>query len=559
MNGRGEPADPIGGDDRRSPGRPAQAPMRLDESVLATTPKISAGGRPLRLLTVERSAHDAELLKVELEQAGYAPTLRRVDSPEALSVAMAEDVWDVVIVDHEPPRADALRALEVLQRQKLDIPLIVISGSIGEEAAVDLMRQGARDFVNKRNLVRLIPAIERELADSRSRYARRRAEAALALSEERYRVLAESARVGIWQVAPDGRSLYLNRAMCRLLEISGPAEVADGYEQFLTPESVGRLHVERAKRWAGESSTYEVEMIGKLGARRHVQVSGAPLFDEHGRIASLIGTFTDITAHKESEAELRAAKEEAEAASRAKSDFLAMMSHELRTPLNAIIGFSEMMLDHIFGDLGDSRHDEYVGAIHGSGKRLLEMINNILDLSKVEAGKLDLRETDIPVAEAVEDCLRLFDSQLESTGLTLSVTGSDDRLHLTADRQMFERILMNLVSNAIKFTPRNGRIEVRMARGREGGLQLAVADTGVGVAKADIETAMSPFGQVESLLTRKHQGTGLGLPLSRILMEKHGGALTFESEEGVGTTVTAHFPAERVAEKAGWANPGARY
>jgi signal transduction histidine kinase len=296
-------------------------------------------------------------------------------------------------------------------------------------------------------------------------------------------------------------------------------------------------------------------MIGKLGTRRHLQVSGAPLFDEHGNVASLIGTFTDITAHKESEAELRAAKEEAEAASRAKSDFLAMMSHELRTPLNAIIGFAEMMMEHIFGDLGDSRHDEYIGAIHGSGKRLLEMINNILDLSKVEAGKLDLRETEIPVAEAVEDCLRLFDSQLDSTGLTLSVTGSDDRLHLIADRQMFERILMNLVSNAIKFTPRNGRIEVRMARGREGGLQLAVADTGVGVAKADIETAMSPFGQVESLLTRKHQGTGLGLPLSRILMEKHGGALTFESEEGVGTTVTAHFPPERVAEKASRANP----
>jgi PAS domain S-box-containing protein len=495
---------------------------------------------------VEESAEDTERLLSELREAGYEPISRRVESAEAMAAALDRDVWDLVIADHALPGFDARRTLKQLRRLDLDVPLLVVSGAIGEEAAVDLMRQGARDFVNKGNLARLIPAIERELADSRSRYARRRAEAALALSEERYRVLAESAQVGIWQVTPDGRSIYLNRAMCRLLEISEPSDVAEGYERFLTPESVARLHDERLSRMEGRRSTYELELIGRLGTRRFVQVSGAPLYDERGRVASLIGTFTDITVHKQSEAQLRAAKEEAEAASRAKSEFLAMMSHELRTPLNAIIGFSEMMLEHVFGSVGDPRHEDYITAIHGSGKRLLEMINNILDLSKVEAGKLDLREDVVSVEGAVRDCLKLFESQVAGAGIALSLGVANPDLRLRCDRQMFERILMNLVSNAIKFTPNGGRVDVRADLEERGSLALVVSDTGVGVSKTDIETALSPFGQVESLLTRRHEGTGLGLPLSRILMEKHGGELIFESELGRGTTVTARFPKERV-------------
>ena len=277
-----------------------------------------------------------------------------------------------------------------------------------------------------------------------------------------------------------------------------------------------------------------------------MQVSGAPLYDEHGRVASLIDTFTDVTARKESEAQLRAAKNQAEAANRAKSEFLAMMSHELRTPLNAIIGFSEMMLEQVFGGIGNPRHEDYITAIHSSGKRLLEMINNILDLSKVEAGKLELREEVIAIEETVRECLHLFESQVSAAGLDLRVDFTNWGMRLRGDRQMFERILMNLVSNAIKFTPRGGHIAVHAAVDPDGGLSVTVADTGIGVSQEDVATALSPFGQVESLLTRKHDGTGLGLPLSRILMEKHGGTLIFESESGTGTQVTARFPPERV-------------
>ena len=519
----------------------------LTEAQAALEPNGPAVRRPLRLLIVEDSIDDAELLLAELRLAGYAPESQRVDTPEAMTAALAESVWDVIAADHSMPRFDAKHALRLLRDVALDLPLIVFSGAIGEEAAVDLMRHGARDFVHKNNLPRMIPAIERELAESRSRQARRRAEAALALSEERYRVLAESAQVGIWQVTPDGRSLYLNRAMCGLLEVEGPDEVVAGYERFMTPQSAARLHWERTRRRDGARSTYELELIGKHGTRRFVQVSGAPLYDEQNRVASLIDTFTDVTARKESEAQLRAAKNQAEAANRAKSEFLAMMSHELRTPLNAIIGFSEMMLEHVFGGIGNPRHEEYIAAIHGSGKRLLEMINNILDLSKVEAGKLELREEVIPIEETVHECLQLFESQVAAAGLTLKVDVSNPDITLRGDRQIFERILMNLVSNAIKFTPRGGHIAVHAAIDPGGGLSVTVADTGIGVSKEDIATALSPFGQVESLSTRKYDGTGLGLPLSRILLEKHGGTLVFESEPGTGTQVTARFPADRVA------------
>lgn len=243
--------------------------------------------------------------------------------------------------------------------------------------------------------------------------------------------------------------------------------------------------------------------------------------------------------------QLRLARDEAEMASRAKSEFLAQMSHELRTPLNAVIGFSDAMLAQIHGPL-DARYADYAGHIKESGEHLLEVINDILDVSKIEAGRMDLREESIALAGVVDAAVRLVRERAAQAGLTVQVRIADGLPALTGDKRRIKQILLNLLSNAIKFTPANGLIVVSAERNAAGDLVIAVADTGIGMAAEDIAEAMAPFGQIDSPLGRRYAGTGLGLPLARSLVELHGGTLEVSSRAGQGTTVRAIFPAARL-------------
>jgi signal transduction histidine kinase len=232
-------------------------------------------------------------------------------------------------------------------------------------------------------------------------------------------------------------------------------------------------------------------------------------------------------------------------ASRSKSAFLAAMSHELRTPLNAIIGFSEMMALEAFGPLGSPMYQNYSQDIHRSGKHLLSLISDILDISRLEAGKAELHEESVDVATLVGDCLRMVEHQAENGGLSLETDVPPDLPRVLADERRLKQVLLNLLSNAIKFTQRGGRI-VMQARASDEGLSLSVEDSGVGIAPEDIVRAFEKFSQVDSTVARHQQGAGLGLPLSRQLMELHGGTLTLESVVSVGTIATAVLPASRI-------------
>jgi len=235
----------------------------------------------------------------------------------------------------------------------------------------------------------------------------------------------------------------------------------------------------------------------------------------------------------------------ADMASRSKSAFLAAMSHELRTPLNAIIGFSEMMSLEAFGPLGSPLYRNYSQDIHRSGKHLLSLISDILDISRLEAGKAELHEESIDVATLVSDCLRMVEHQVKNGGLSLETDVPRDLPRVLADERRLKQVLLNLLSNAVKFTQRGGRIVVQ-AHASDEGLSLSVEDSGVGVAPEDIARAFEKFSQVDSTVARHQQGAGLGLPLSRQLMELHGGTLTLESVVGVGTIATAVLPASRI-------------
>jgi two-component system cell cycle sensor histidine kinase PleC len=247
--------------------------------------------------------------------------------------------------------------------------------------------------------------------------------------------------------------------------------------------------------------------------------------------------------------ELHAAKESADTASRTKSEFLANMSHELRTPLNAIMGFSEVIRNQMFGPVGVAQYVEYAKDIYTSGAHLLDIINDILDLSKVEAGKLELGEDLIDLREVGESVLDLINGRAQNARLKLLARLPDDLPRLRADKRKVKQMLLNLLSNAVKFTPPDGTVDLIGEVRPDGGVNVAVRDTGIGIAKHQFDLVLSPFGQVDSALSREHQGTGLGLPLVKALIELHGGRLDLESEVGKGTTAILVFPPDRTQHR----------
>jgi len=237
--------------------------------------------------------------------------------------------------------------------------------------------------------------------------------------------------------------------------------------------------------------------------------------------------------------------EKAEAANEAKSAFLAIISHELRTPLNAIIGFAGLMEDQRFGPLGAPRYREYVSDIRHSGEHLLVLINNILDLSRAEAGKLQLQEDAVDVVEAMQICARQLEPRAAETHVQLKLSVPNSPPMLRCDAAKLRQILLNLLSNALKFTPAGGHVALKFECGGDGGISLIVKDTGVGMSPADIPRALEPFTQLDNRFARRYEGTGLGLPLTRSLVELHGGTLRLESSLGEGTIVIVAFPPSR--------------
>jgi len=293
---------------------------------------------------------------------------------------------------------------------------------------------------------------------------------------------------------------------------------------------------------------------------RHIHVRRFPL--ERG---GHVGVYTDITerylsteklkkSHEELEQRvnertksLLTAKYEAEKANQAKSYFLANISHELRTPLNAIIGFSCMMKDRVFGPVGNDIYDEYVEFINKSGNDLLSVVSDILDISRVEAGMLELEEEKFDVLKVIEETMTMCSERARKSTLNIIKKLPDHLPELTADRVRLKQILLNLIDNAIKFTPPEGSIEINVDLNSKGDMIFKINDTGIGLREADIAQVLEPFMQVENVLQRSHDGVGLGLPLCKTLAEMHGGHLEIISTPAQGTSVMVMFPSERVA------------
>ncbi|BAI73253.1 two-component sensor histidine kinase [Azospirillum sp. B510] len=373
---------------------------------------------------------------------------------------------------------------------------------------------------------------------------------ALRASERRSQALFDSSFQVMGLLSPDGQVLGLNRPACALAGLPADALVGNraweirGWARTDELATAFRHSIEKAA--SGRFVRYETDVVTD-GATRVMDVTIKPVFDEKGTVTVLVVEARDITERVEAAERLAAALDQAEAANRAKSAFLATMSHELRTPLNAIIGFSDIMLHELFGPLGSPRYRDYVRHVQNSGRHLLDLINDVLDMSKLEAGRYTLDESWLEPADAIETCRALAAIPADAGGVTLEVDCPPCLPKLLADERALRQVLLNLLSNAVKFTPRGGRVTVSALREEDGGIAITVRDTGIGIPADALARILEPFQQADSSIPARFGGTGLGLSICRDLMALHGGGLSLDSEPGCGTAATIRFPVCRVA------------
>ncbi|MDE1900176.1 MAG: PAS domain S-box protein [Alphaproteobacteria bacterium] len=371
--------------------------------------------------------------------------------------------------------------------------------------------------------------------------------AALQACERKYSAIFENTDIGIFRIAANDVWASANPAAAAILGYETPDALLAA-----RPDAQGQLFVDQTQRdaWiadirAGGRHAREAEIRTRDGRVIWVSLSGHITQEQDGNDVFDCAMY-DITERKRAELATARAKEQADFANRSKSEFLANMSHELRTPLNAIIGFSEIMKGEMFGPMGQPQYTEYAKDIYDSGQLLLSLINDILDMSKIEAGKRQLHDTTLNIDAVVQSVVRLVAARAKEGKVRLNIHIPRDFPALRGEEKAMKQILTNLLTNAVKFTPEGGSVTLSAMIDDAGHMKISVIDSGIGIAPDDIAVALTPFGQIESALSRKHQGTGLGLPLTKALVELHGGTLDLVSELGNGTTVTLLFPAERI-------------
>lgn len=377
----------------------------------------------------------------------------------------------------------------------------------------------------------------------------RQSEYAIEASEERYRLLAENVNDMITLHDRRGRVVFASQAARQLLGATAPTVLGDGlFEHVHVADRPAFLSA--LNRCRANSEPMSVEFRLRRGGSSEsayyawVEMRCRPMPQADGSDQSAVVAITrDISQHKEYAAQLLRARGEAEGANRAKSQFLASMSHELRTPLNAIIGFSEILERELFGKLGEERYRDYARLIHESGEHLLGVVNGILDMSKIEAGKFSIEREPFSVGALVESCCDVLRHTAETKGLTLTSQVADGLPELAADKRACKQMLLNVISNAVKFTEKGGWVTV--AASIEGGnMVFAVSDNGIGISEKDLPRLGNPFVQAASSYDRSYEGAGLGLSVVRGLAQLHGGSLELESKLGKGTTVRIALPLE---------------
>ncbi|HTT97579.1 MAG TPA: ATP-binding protein [Rhizomicrobium sp.] len=369
-----------------------------------------------------------------------------------------------------------------------------------------------------------------------------KAEEAREKAQAMYRLMTEQASDIIILYGEGGKVLFASEALRHVLGFTIPEIEGERALQNVHPDDIAEIM--RIWELPPEGQTLSATFRVKHSKGHYIwlEVTTRAVYDtKNGEAPNTICIARDVTARKVQELETQAARERAEAASQAKSRFLANMSHELRTPLNAVIGFTDLMRQGMFGALGNPRYEEYATLIYDSGQLLLDLISDMLDMAKIEAGKLELNFERVDLTGTIEDAVRLLRDRAELNGIELTVSVPSESILLMADRRAVKQVLLNLLTNAIKFTPPGGQVDVKVAR-EDSRVVISVRDTGIGIPAHELPRLGKPFEQVCGDPMLAKAGTGLGLALVRALAERHGGQIRIQSEEGVGTEVSVEFP-----------------
>ena len=519
---------------------------------------------PLIIVIDDRVTNRALLARLS---AGLAPDaeVRDFSDPAAALAWTAEHTPDLIVTDFKMPGmngAEFIRKFREDPRHR-DVPLIVVTAYEDRQFRYEALDAGATDYllspvdrheflarcqnlltIRKQQLIIMDRArmLEIELAHSdRLRHE------ALKQSEATLRGVIDTVPAMISATDADGRFVFLNRFQADTFGVAQEAAVGRTAAELAGGAYGARSRELDQKVFAlGRTQAgFEEELVTPAGGRRILLTTKSPLCDGDGRVVNVVTVSLDITERKQAEEQLRETKEAAELANRTKTEFMANMSHELRTPLNAIIGFADIIRAELLGAVGAPRYREDARDIGDSARHLLSIINDILDVSKIEAGKLELHEDAVDIDIVIEDVLRLVNERAETASVELRRDRAGTVPKLFADQRKIKQVLLNLISNAVKFTMSGGSVTIGRHIGADGGVVISVADTGIGMAPEHIPIAMARFGQVDSSMTRRYSGTGLGLPLTIGLVELHQGKVTIESEVGRGTTVTVAFPGVR--------------
>jgi signal transduction histidine kinase len=439
-------------------------------------------------------------------------------------------VFDAAFIDAELLRDFTAPQARHLSSLMPETPLLVLASSGDLPAALDAVRLGAEDYLLKSTFDdgSLLARIDFMIARFREQRATRRCLLETQRLTARFEGLMRDNADAILVLDAMGKVVFANPAAGKLYRNSPLS---------LIGSSVG-VPVE-------DGGPFEIVIGHHEGADTvaDVRVMRTTWDDQ----PAFLATLRDISLRKRTERDLVVAKQQAELANEMKSKFLANMSHELRTPLNSILGFTEMMERGLFGPIGNERYSDYLATIRQSGTHLLTLINNLLDLSKIEAGREELHEEDLDVAALLEAAAHAEEPTAKERGLTLICQTRNAPEGLRGDRVKLDQIILNLLSNAIKFTPEGGRVTLAARQTETGACEIRVSDTGCGMDETEIPRAMSAFAQIRApYLRARDRGTGLGLPIARSLVALHGGQLSVSSRRGVGTEVIVLLPVERV-------------
>ncbi len=495
--------------------------------------------RSFRVLMVDDDEDDYILTRSVLgEVEGSHYDLHWISDLEGGFAGLDAAKYDIILMDYYFGGRTGVEVLREAVAEGCTTPFILLTGLGDRDVDFAAMEAGAADYLEK-------DALTPQLLERSIRYAVSAAQARKALLEKSVllRTTLNNTGTGIAAFDASNRLVAWNGRFLEMLGLEKGFEHLDGFESRTAPETdlLSKRVVERLKlgrRLVGDRS----EHIGADG--RVLEVRNNRTRD-NGNVIICI----DVTERKSFETTLIESKTAAELANRTKTEFLANVSHELRTPLNAIIGFSELIMLEMRGPVGDPGYVDYARDIKRGGEHLLNLINDILDVSTIESGNYDLHEEPVETSVIVESCMRMIDERAGAARLTVTCDVDPDLAHLCVDRRAVKQITLNLLSNAVKFTPKFGEVTLRIEKSGEHGIRIAVADTGIGIAPEDVSRVLEPFGQVREVAVSRGDGTGLGLPLVKSLTELLGGHLELKSSPGEGTTVTVYLPRGRISEQ----------